>query len=204
MDKIIFFDLETGGLDPFKNPILSIGACITDLKGNLIESHGCNIKDFNYLSSTVEDPMEVSTIFNCFLKPDDFKTIDPESLQYNKLEIKNCEEADSTFNVLSDFISWVKIHSNEQPIFANWALLFDLTFLYVSVNKQKLSLPLPSKKSFDLKLFAKTLGYNTRAMINLYENFNGPPFIQHDALEDTKAAAFIYKKICEEKNIIAF
>ena len=191
-DILIFFDLETGGLDPFNNPILSIGAFATNKKGNASE----RLKP--------ETLLPYPTEFYSLVKPYPISDIDPEAMTVNNLSLEQCNKAPDEKQVLAEFMDWARDISNcEEVSFCNWALNFDLIFLYTAFYRNNMEYKLPGRKTYDIKSMAKGCGFVFKNLGDLYGQFKNidplwQPFEAHNALADAKAAAYIYRKILEK------
>ncbi len=205
--KIIFVDIETGGLDPFKNPILSIGACVTDVAGNLLEDEPAPL-DWKTTGTgmyqkrvAIAGKPEVSNTFYSLINPNPKLEIHPRALEVNGLDLAECRKSPGAKVVLKNFFDWAAEVSAPEPYtFANWALNFDLVFLYVAAQKCGLNFNIPSKYCLDIKSMAKGQGWQFVSLSDMHhqagtrsldKNYQG--YAAHNALEDAKAAAYVYK-----------
>ena len=189
----IFIDLETGGLDPNKNPILQI-AGIVEIGG------------------------EVKEEFDLLLHPFQGQEIEESSLEvfkYSREEISNFPMPDVQFrnfiNILSKYVDYWK--PEEKFNFYGYNSKFDEGFLRQFFKNNALN-----RKSYEsgngygnffrtpsidvMVLAAEALEDSRRDLKNfqlgyLYENLFSMKTEWHNALEDIRATRKLYYKVME-------
>ena len=95
MDKLIFIDLETGTIDPQKGSLLSLAACVYDLRSDTVHPD----------------------VFNEYVKWDKY-TVQAESLRVNRLNPVDVFDKGLTPDIFCEsFFSWVAQHLGKMEVF---------------------------------------------------------------------------------------
>lgn len=107
---ILWIDTETGGVNPARNPLLTMAGWIEN-KGQVIEK------------------------FEWKIKPCENDTIEKKALEVNKLTIEEIMNFEDSKTVYDDFISMLDIYVNkydkkDKMVFAGYNAQFDKNFLY--------------------------------------------------------------------------
>ncbi len=180
--KILYFDVETTGLDPVKNDI-------TQLAG-LIEIDGKIVEEFN---------------FKC--QPLDWEAIEPRALEVTGIGLDQLKKFDKPDKVYGQFLSLLgnhvdKFDREDKMYFAGYNVRFDIDFLHNFFKKQ-------NDKYFGSWFNWKAIDplsilhwFNYLGQIDL-ENYKletvcehyGIKIKSHDALSDVKATREIIKKL---------
>lgn len=114
---ILFLDLETGGTDETKSPILQIGACWYDQPG---------------------------TFFRRVGPSSSFDLIEPDAMRVNGEDERSIEDPKRTpdWLALGEFLGWVKARCGDVPrrvTLAGWNVHFDHRFLLALMREMKLT-----------------------------------------------------------------
>jgi len=109
MKKILYFDVETTGLDPVANDIIQIGLII-EIGGREVERHDIKIQPFNY------DNIELSALETHNITIDEMREYMDPKAAYREL-----------VNILSRHVNKYDRHDKYYP--AGFNVKFDLDFL---------------------------------------------------------------------------
>ncbi len=122
---MIVVDVETGGLDPDKNPLLSVGAVDFDKDSNTF-----------YGKCHPFGPCEITA----------------EALEVNGIDIKEWDNNQSLQKMMESFVKWLKT-TRDPSTLAGHNPRFDLDFLYVNALRCGVKLPF-SYRTVDLHTLA--------------------------------------------------
>ncbi len=171
-DKLIFYDFETSGLNPYHDSIIEIGA-VQILNGK-------NINFSELINPGFEISSKISSITNI-----------------NNSDLKN---ADSLYIVLKNFISYIFDNSQgDVYLVAHNNNSFDKLFLEISLSKfNDLKVYIPKIKYIDSlrlsqKLISDRYSYSLKSLCN---HFNIVLTNHHRAFDDSYNLYLLYKKLC--------
>ena len=183
--KILFFDVETTGLDPVKNDIIQI-AGIIEIDGQIKEE------------------------FNIKMQPMDYSTVEQGALDVNGItieEIKTYQYAKEGYEqLLKIFDKYVyKFNKKDKFIPAGYNVAFDVNFLFEFFKKQKNLYcgsylnyhkidPLPVLLMLSLK---GTLKLDSFKLVDVCKALEIPLLDAHDAMADIKATRDLTLRILE-------
>jgi DNA polymerase III alpha subunit (gram-positive type) len=182
MNRILFLDVETGGLDEINNSLLSIGLVVWD-NGNILDSIEILIKSDNY--NVTEAAMKINNIDLNYLKENGVE-------EYKAIEI------------IEDFCS--KYFSNKVTL-GGHNLWYDISFiksLYRRNNKDFNSVF--SFRIIDTMSILKYLYYSNKLDKEInsldeairYFNIETKDEERHTAISDSKLTALLFTELIKK------
>lgn len=184
--KILYFDVETTGLDPIQNDIVQLAGLIEN-NGVVEEEFDIKMQPLNY------DTIDKDSFRITGLSVEKLKTYPKSNESFEKFldilskYIDRYNKADKLYscgyNIHFDleFLSKLAIKNNYEYLgaFLNWRRLDPLTMLHLMDFQGKIKLP-------DYKLET------------VCKHFNIPLNESHNAIEDIRATRILFKKLLNE------
>lgn len=196
MNKILFIDVETGGLDAAKHSILTLGACIWPFEPG----------SFN---TCIEIPIREDNI-----------TVEQEAMDVNHIDLgKLRKQGLSPISAVNRFEGWLyqnfdmdKYSDRKSGIVLGGYNIGQLDLpmlkrLYRLGHKENLFSDIFAHRVVDLASIARFLKDTGKILCEpksalVFEHFKCTPVIPHTALHDAIAAACCYEKMLQTLNPI--
>jgi len=188
---IVYFDLETGGLDANLHPIIQLAAVVVSPEGNLLA---------DWETKIAFDPA----------------TADPQALEVNHYAPLEWVDAPSEATALATFTTWLRHYADVEKVSprngrkysvaqlaGHNAGSFDMPFLKAACKRNGLFLPANPFALDTLQLaYAIDLAAGRRResyrLESLCEDYQVPIGRAHDALADVRATAALGAKLLAE------
>lgn len=193
MNRLLFVDVETGGLNPKEHSLLSVGLAVWE-------------------SGVIIDKVE-------YFVAEDKYNVTAKAMEINKLNLAEVyEKGISTEELSSEIHNFVKKHFTKESIFgkatlAGWNVAFDIAFLkelFVKNDREELFNSTFSYRNIDIAgivAFYNLMNvfYSTQEIGSLdsaMKYFNLSCENRHSALGDVEVTIQVFNKLCELSNIL--
>lgn len=164
----MFIDTETGGLDSHKNPLIQLGAAVTDDEFNILET------------------------FESLIRPPEGLILEEEALKVNKISLEDLAKAPSEEEVLRAFNSLLIKYDG--AILSGFNFQFDMTFIKSACFRNRIALR-SQGIIIDLQMAANyAAGLYKFSLKSVCEYF-GIQTGNHTALKDALACVEIAKRV---------
>ena len=178
---MLVVDTETGGVDPLKHPLLSVGGVMTDE----------NLKPLSSIELLVQ--------------PAEGLVIDERALMVNKINMKRHREvALEEQDALIQLLDWLREYRNKRsfPMILGWNVHFDIGFLQAAFERHDLGWPF-GYRSLDIQAVwayynifeAKEFAYGgiTEAARSVLSQT-----VKHGALDDAELTLDLLRNFVED------
>ena len=168
----MFLDVETGGLNPDENALLSVGFVITDTNYNILFEDEVYTKDL-------------------------YRKIDREALEKNGIDVNAVLNEGLTSDELYEYFKALKKRFNtDKFILFGWNIQFDVAFLRRFLGFERFNeifdyMPVDIASVYFC--YAKELTSLRKAVTTLSPEWKDANF--HNALTDAKATLEVWKKL---------
>ncbi len=182
--KLLYFDVETTGLNPVKNDIIQF-ACIVEIDEEIKEEYQIKIKPFDFTTITTE-ALETNG-----LKLEDLYTFEQPKIAFIAIQ-----------NVFAKYINRMDKTDKFTPVAYNGK--FDLDFMQTFFKKngsnyfgawQNWQL-LDPLVLFRYYCYKNNITHLSNHKLETVCNYFGITFKAHDAMEDVKAMRKLHKILC--------
>ncbi len=185
--KRAWIDLETGGLDPKRNPILQLAVLMEDEEGKIADT------------------------FFSYIRPDGRLKIEADALEVNGITLQQLRDEPPEYMVMEHLIKFLKSHKvgTKQFEFCGYNSRFDMDF-FVAMFKRSKYQYWHYFNYYDVDVFAlvKILGItgkrydeqkdtwvDCKKLSCICEMFDIDIENAHDAIDDIKATRKLFKKL---------